>query len=207
MAIGERYDAILDAALPVFAGRGFHQASMREIARAARLSLAGLYHYVGGKHELLFLVVDRALDTLGSMADAALAGARAPESRLLALIRTHLEYGRHHADALRVVNRDWELVPASHRDEIVTRRRAYIERWLGVLGELDPHRRSPRALFSAANLLLGMLNGVAARPFLRTPDDPRRLAGEVGALFLHGFLGRCPAEREPVVPIGVSHDA
>ena len=56
MAIGERYDAILDAALAEFALRGFHQASIREIARAAQLSLAGLYHYVGGKDELLFLV-------------------------------------------------------------------------------------------------------------------------------------------------------
>src|SRR3990167_8662731 len=64
VAIGERYGEILGAARDLFARRGFHQASIREIARAAGLSLAGLYHYVGGKDELLFLVLDRALDTL-----------------------------------------------------------------------------------------------------------------------------------------------
>ena len=53
MAIGERYGEILGAARDLFARRGFHQASIREIARAAGLSLAGLYHYVGGKDELL----------------------------------------------------------------------------------------------------------------------------------------------------------
>ena len=208
MAIGQRYEAILDAALAMFARRGFHQASIREIARAARLSLAGLYHYVGGKDELLFLALDRALDTLIGMAEAALAAApAAPGTRLLALIRTHLEFGFHHADALRIVNRDWELVSGDHRTEIVARRRAYMERWLGVLSVLDPHARSGRELFSAVNLLLGMLNGIAARPFLKTPDDARRLAGEVGALFLYGFLERSMDGGEPAAATGGAHEA
>ena len=58
MAIGERYGDIVTAACDVIARRGFHAATTREIAAAAGLSLAGLYHYVGGKDELLFLVLD-----------------------------------------------------------------------------------------------------------------------------------------------------
>lgn len=207
MAIGERYDAILDSALVVFARRGFHPASIREIARTAHLSLAGLYHYVGGKDELLFLVLARALDTLRDMADAALAAARTPEPQVHALVRTHLEFGFHHADALRVVNRDWELVPAGHRGEIVARRRAYMERWLGALRALDSHERPDRELFSAANLLLGMLNGIAVPRFLKTADDARCLAAEVSALFLYGFLERSVAGGEPAVVTGDRHDA
>ena len=65
MAIEDRYQGIVQAARDVIARRGYHQASIREIARAAELSLAGLYHYVGGKDELLFLVLDRALDEPG----------------------------------------------------------------------------------------------------------------------------------------------
>jgi AcrR family transcriptional regulator len=206
VAIGERYDAILDAALAEFALRGFHQASIREIARAAQLSLAGLYHYVGGKDELLFLVLDRALDTLGTMVDAALDDAGTAEARLLSLVSTHLEFGFHHASALRVVNRDWELVAPAHRSEIVAKRRAYLARWLDVLRELDPHARSDRARFAAANLLLGMLNGIAVRPFLRTADDARRLAAEVGDLFLHGFLDRAGDEAEPAAATEDHHD-
>jgi AcrR family transcriptional regulator len=208
VAIGERYDAILEAARGVFARRGFHPASIREIADTAHLSLAGLYHYVGGKDELLFLVLDRALQTLIDMADAALAGRPGPaETRLLALVQTHLAFGFHHADALRVVNRDWELVSASRRSEIVAKRRAYMERWLGVLRELDPRERPDRELFSAANLLLGMLNGIAVPPFLRTPADAGVLAGQVGALFLHGFLDPSADGREPVAVTGDAHDA
>ena len=188
MAIGDRYDTIRDAALGAIARRGFHQASIREIARAARLSLAGLYHYVGGKDELLFLVVDDALTVLLDMTEAALAPAATPEERLRALVRTHLTFGFRHHERLRVINRDWELVGGRGRAEVAAKRRAYMNRWLVVLRDLDPQGRADRELFSAVNVLLGMLNGIAMPPFLKTADDAATLAGQVAALFLHGFL-------------------
>jgi AcrR family transcriptional regulator len=192
MAIGERYEGILKAAGDVVARRGFHQASIREIARAAGLSLAGLYHYVGGKDELLFLLLDRSLSLLIEELDEALAEARTPELRLLALIPTHLDFGFRHAAALKIINRDWELLSGSRRDEISAKRHTYLTRGLAVLRELDPHGRSGDELLSATNLLLGMLNGIATRPFLRSRHDARALASEVGALFLYGFLEAAP---------------
>jgi TetR/AcrR family transcriptional regulator, cholesterol catabolism regulator len=200
MGIGERYESILDAACSVIARRGFHQASIREIARAAGLSLAGLYHYVGEKDELLFLVLGRSLDRLLESLDGNLTEARTPESRLLALIRTHLDFGFHHAHALRIINRDHELLDEPRRSEIAARRQAYLQRGLVVLRELDPHGRSDAELFSATNLLLGMLNGIATRPFLRSEDDARALAAEVGALFLRGFLERSSGAGETSRP-------
>lgn len=192
MAIEERYNEILQAATEAIARRGFHQASIREIARAASLSLAGLYHYVGGKDELLFLVLDRSLDTLIGALDEALTRARTPELKLLALIQTHLDFGFRHGPALKVINRDWELLPEPRRSDIAAKRGDYVQRGLGVLRELDPHGRSGDELLSATNLLLGMLNGIATRPFVRSRDDARALAAQVGSLFLYGFLE--PAE-------------
>lgn len=192
MAISERYGEILGAAQELFARKGFHQASIREIARAAGLSLAGLYHYVGGKDELLFLVLDHALSMLTAAFDRAVAAARTPEAKLFALVETHLEFGFHHASALKIINRDWELLPEPRRSEIRATRGEYLQRGLAILRELDPHRRSGDELLSATNLLLGMLNGIATRPFLRSREDARLLAGEVGALFLYGFLEGSP---------------
>lgn len=188
MAIEERYDEILGAARDVIAGRGFAQASIRQIARAAGLSLAGLYHYVGGKDELLFLVLDRALDQLLATLDRAVAQARTPEGKLFALIRTHLDFGFHHAAELRIINRDYEQLAEPRRSEIAAKRQAYLQAGLVILRELDPHDRSGDELLSATNLLLGMLNGIATRPFVRSGDDARVLAAEVAGLFLYGFL-------------------
>lgn len=192
MAIEHRYAGILEAARDVFARRGFHQASIREIARTADLSLAGLYHYVRGKDELLFLVLDHALDTLLGALDKALQTARTPEMKLLALIQTHLDFGFHHAGELKVINRDYDLLPEPRRSEVAAKRGEYLQRGLAILRELDPNGRSGDELLSATNLLLGMLNGIATRPFLRSREDARSLASRVGALFLYGFLE--PAE-------------
>jgi len=124
--------------------------------------------------------------------DRALAAARTPELRLLALIRTHLDFGFRHAAALKIINRDWELLGEPQRSEIAAKRQAYLRRGLAVLRQLDPHERPEAELLSATNLLLGMLNGIATRPFLRSPEDTRALAAEVGALFLYGFLEATP---------------
>jgi AcrR family transcriptional regulator len=207
VAIGERYTEILDAACDVFARRGYHAASIREIAVAARLSLAGLYHYVGGKDELFFLVLGRGLDRLLEMLDRALAQARTPETRLLALVGTHLEFGFAHAAWFRVVNHEWEQLSGGRREEIAAKRRAYMTRGLQILAALDPHGRSADELYSATNLLLGMLNGIATGPFLKTRDDTRGRAAQIAGLFLYGFLERSTPDGGEAVVVGGMHDA
>lgn len=208
MAIAQRYDGILAAACEVIARRGYHQASIREIAKAAGLSLAGLYHYVGGKNELLFLVLDRSLDRLLAALDQACQAAETPEGRLLALVRTHLDFGFRDAHALRVINRDWELLDEPRRSEIGAKRQTYLQRGLAILRELDRHGRVGDELLSATNLLLGMLNGISTRPFLRSGDDVRPLAAQVAAIFLYGFLERSgDGSGVPATVSGGEHDS
>jgi AcrR family transcriptional regulator len=200
VTIAARYDDILDAAVDVLARRGVHQASIREIARAADLSLAGLYHYVRGKDELVFLALARALDDLGAGLDRALLDAPTAEAKLLALIRTHLDFALTRGAEMKLMNRDYDALPEPRRSEIVARRGQYLERGLAILTELDPHGRTRPELLSATILLLGMLNGVATRPFMRSPDDVATLAAEIGALFLYGFLERGATVRTAETP-------
>jgi AcrR family transcriptional regulator len=83
-------DAILRAAARLFRERGFADTGMRDIAEAADLSAANLYHYFDGKNELLFYCQDRALDRML----AAVAGARRASSsateRLHAIFTAHM---------------------------------------------------------------------------------------------------------------------
>jgi len=196
--IAVRYPDIVNASLDAFARDGFHGASIRQIARAANLSTAGLYHYVKGKDELLFLAIDSSLDRLLEKLDGALRGVPEPEARLLALIQTHLDFAFHSGAALKIINRDIELLPAASRTLANAKRYAYIERGAEILRSVDRSGRSEDELLQATNLLLAMLNGIATRPFMagsRSPDnpiprlpDPSPLAQTVLKLFLHGFL-------------------
>ena len=53
-------DDILEAAAQVFRQKGFHGASMANIAEAVNLQKASLYHHVSSKQEILFELLDRA---------------------------------------------------------------------------------------------------------------------------------------------------
>jgi AcrR family transcriptional regulator len=75
--------AILRAAAQVFRARGFAAAGMRDIASAADLSPANLYHYFRGKDELLFFCQDQSLDRML----AALAWARRGRAPLAVRLR------------------------------------------------------------------------------------------------------------------------
>lgn len=57
-------DEILIAAAQVFRQKGFHGASMSDIAEAVNLQKASLYHHVSSKQEILLELLDRALEML-----------------------------------------------------------------------------------------------------------------------------------------------
>jgi AcrR family transcriptional regulator len=57
-------DDILEAAAQVFRQKGFHGASMQDIAEAVNLQKASLYHHVSSKQEILLALLDRALELL-----------------------------------------------------------------------------------------------------------------------------------------------
>lgn len=57
-------DEILSAAAQVFSQKGFHAASMQDIAEAVNLQKGSLYHHVTSKQEILAILLDQALDLL-----------------------------------------------------------------------------------------------------------------------------------------------
>ena len=51
-----------------------------------------------------------------------------------------------------------------------------------------------------------MLNGIGRPPFIRTSDDARALADQVGSLFLYGFLEGSAPDGVPATALGGQHD-
>lgn len=82
---------IISAAVAVMADHGYHGTSVREIAAAAGVSSAVIYHYFGSKHGLLWLIMDRGNDKLYALTQAALLAApRDAASRLSAIVKVHV---------------------------------------------------------------------------------------------------------------------
>src|SRR3954462_4301989 len=88
----ERLEQILATAAKVFAEKGFHPTTMRDLSRATGMSLAGLYHYITGKDELLFLIQSRCFGDVLAGAEAAIGGGRTPTERLERFIKHHVSF-------------------------------------------------------------------------------------------------------------------
>ncbi len=98
---------MLEMAGRVFAARGFHEASMDEIAEAAGVSKPMLYSYFGSKEGLYFAYVDLSYRELISAIDAAVAVVEDdPEDQLRAGTLAYYDYVGQNRHAFRVLFRE-----------------------------------------------------------------------------------------------------
>src|SRR5256886_8442852 len=81
---------IIDAAIKVFAERGFHTATVAEIARAAGVADGTIYLYFKSKDDLLLRLFDEKMTALLAEVKAALAQERSAAEKLKRFIQLHL---------------------------------------------------------------------------------------------------------------------
>jgi TetR/AcrR family transcriptional regulator, fatty acid metabolism regulator protein len=83
-------DAILRAATDVFAERGFFNAQVADVARAAGVAAGTVYLYFRSKDDLLIQLFERTMRDAFAEARAAVAGVADPAERLRLFARLHL---------------------------------------------------------------------------------------------------------------------
>ena len=83
-------DDVLDAAAQVFRQKGFHGASMSDIAAAVNVQKASLYHHVSSKQEILLALLDRALAMLTEHISSISSQNISPDQKLRLMIRGYL---------------------------------------------------------------------------------------------------------------------
>lgn len=81
-----RMDPVLEAATRLFVRRGYHAATMREIAAEANLSVAGVYHHYPSKERILVALLDLTMAELAWRIDAARQEGRDPLESLALMV-------------------------------------------------------------------------------------------------------------------------
>jgi len=87
---GPKRDAILRAAIDVFAERGFFNAQVADVARAAGVAAGTVYLYFRSKDDLLISIFERSMRDALSEVRAGDAGTDDPIDRLRRFARLHL---------------------------------------------------------------------------------------------------------------------
>jgi AcrR family transcriptional regulator len=185
----------LEAATVVIAQQGYRKASMRAIATATGVSLAGLYHYFDSKDTMLFLIQFRTFTSLLSNLREKLHGVSDPVEQLRVMIRAHVSYFAANMAALKVCSHELDSLSGDAYDETLRIRREYyeltrsvVDRVIGDAGEngsLD-RRVATMSLFGTLNWLYRWYDPKRDR-------SPTALANQISTQFLQGVLGRVPA--------------
>src|SRR5205823_10554555 len=87
---GPKRDAILRAAIDIFADRGYFNAQVADVARAAGVAAGTVYLYFKSKDDLLVSIFERSMRDGLALGRAAVAGLDDPSERLRRLARAHL---------------------------------------------------------------------------------------------------------------------
>jgi AcrR family transcriptional regulator len=186
----DRLNQILEVATQLIARVGYQNASMRAVSKAAKVSLAGIYHYFDSKEKMLFLIQSRAFNSLLSNLREKLHGVSDPVEQLAVMIRVHLEYFAANIAALKVCSHELDSLTGEGylhtrdiRRQYYDETRKIIDRVLdarGVNGSVDRHVAT-MYLFGALNWLYRWYNPKRGRP-------PSSIAKQFTAQFLHGIL-------------------
>ncbi len=176
----ERLDHLLAQAARVFAEKGFHSTTMRDLAVASGMSLAGMYYYTRGKEDLLALIQERCFTQVLKGAEQAVAGAAEPAHRLQAFIRHHVTFFARHMAEMKVLSHE----PARG---VAAIKRRYVDLLERLLKEAAPDETSVDRS-AAAYVLFGMMNWIYNWYDPAGEIDPRRLADLITRIFLGGFV-------------------
>jgi AcrR family transcriptional regulator len=186
----QKLDTLLADAARVFARYGFHRTSMRDLAQASGMSLAGLYYYVESKDELLYLIQSRNFEAVARGMAERLEGVSDPVERLRRFIDNHLDYFAAHMAEMKVLSHEAGALSGEYLADVNRRKREYTRALMDILADLEEsHGPAHINRRVAAYALFGMMN------WIYNWFDPlgdigvEVLAQSMWRLFLGGYVG------------------
>jgi TetR/AcrR family transcriptional regulator, cholesterol catabolism regulator len=187
---------VLQHAARIFCDKGYEGASMRDLSRAAGMSLAGLYHYFSSKEELLYLIQKHTFETIIASLRARLEASSDPETRIRIFIENHLEYSLANKEAMKVLTHEDDTLKNEHGAEVRAIKREYYRICFDLLEDL---RKAKGLQFSgrlAVLSLFGTINWIYTWHNPRVDADAAGLARGMGDLFLGGVLSAGKTKRK-----------
>lgn len=169
----ERLAEIYHVAAQIVCDKGFDAMTMNDIAAAVGMTKAGVYHYIQGKRELLFGIMDYGMTQLEQRVIAPASAIADPEERLHAIITAHAQMIANGEHAITIVVDEVAGLDTRPRKAINERKRVYFEFLRATLDELKAQGRmqdidTTVAAFSLFGMILWLPHWFRAEGRLKT---------------------------------------
>jgi AcrR family transcriptional regulator len=181
---------VLKTSAAIFAEKGYHSTSIRDIARATKMSLSGLYYYFKSKDELLFFIQDYCFSTVLDDCRRLIAGVDDPVHRLKLLIENHLNYFVNNMNEMKVLSHEANSISGDFLKKVNSKKRQYVDLAMEILEEIGRKYRVKGLDIRVATFsLFGMMNWIYNWYNPRKDVDVTGLSQNIMRIFLSGFLG------------------
>jgi TetR/AcrR family transcriptional regulator, cholesterol catabolism regulator len=182
-----RHELVRQAAR-LFAEKGYHGTSTGDLAEAMGVQKGSLYAHIRSKEDLLWEVAREGAAAFHAALDAVPDDLAACEKIRLAL-RAHLRVVVEQLDVATVFVREWRYLEGERRDEFLSDRRRYEERFRALFREGRELGELRTDLDDATATLLALSAANWAYTWLRPGDDTNELADQFFAQLLDGMRG------------------
>ncbi|QIE46007.1 TetR/AcrR family transcriptional regulator [Pseudohalocynthiibacter aestuariivivens] len=124
---------IFDGACKVIAKHGFGNATMREIAKEAGLSVPLMYKYIKDKDDILYLITNLSMQDIITHFDAEELLSGAPDQNLGKAIGRYVDYIDANRRYINLVYSETRSLNAENRMKVFDMERAFMKRWERIL--------------------------------------------------------------------------
>ncbi|HZG51023.1 MAG TPA: TetR/AcrR family transcriptional regulator [Pyrinomonadaceae bacterium] len=204
----QKLEFILRTAARIFAEKGYHPTSMRDISRATEVSLAGLYYYCKSKEELLFLIQDNCFGRVHERLLERLRETTDPVAKLRLVIENHLSFFAANMAEMKVLSHEAESLAGEMRAHVTGRKQQYTRLVRRILSEVQQQARAGHGgdaapkpdLTVSTYALFGMMNWIYNWYDPRGKLSVADLVDNLARLFLSGFLAGNPGDELQFTP-------
>lgn len=185
----DRLAEIYRTAAQIILRKGYDATSVNDIANALGMTKAGLYHYINGKKELLFDIMNFGLDELDAEVVAPAQSITDITARLHFIIASHARLVTRGNGAITIlVDEITALAPAQSR-KITHRKRTYFDCLRETLNQLKAEGKLNDVDTTAATFsLLGMINWLSRWYRQDGALTEEQAAEEIVKIALYGLL-------------------
>ncbi len=192
-ARGDKRTLIIDAAVQVFAEKGFMLAPVSDIARRAGVADGTIYRYFKNKEDLLLSIFEEKMDELLVGLGDALATILDPVEKVRCFARFHFQQVRDHRDAAEVLQVELRLSTKFLKEYRPIKLWAY----LGVFGQIVREGQAQGVFRPDIDPFIGMwaffgaMDELAMQWVLSRDKDRFHLeqaAHQVSEIFIRGML-------------------
>jgi AcrR family transcriptional regulator len=128
-------EAILESAAQVIRQKGFHGASMADIAEAVQLQKASLYHHFSSKQDILLELLDRALEMVIERMALVMAQNLPADQKLRLAMRSYLKTLSEQGDLVSVLLLEHRSLDPEYHSRHIPHRDRFENMWRDLIQE------------------------------------------------------------------------